>query len=79
MFAGIYPMDQSELIALRTAIDKLTLNDSSVEVNVDTTYVISQQQKCTGTVVECNFWMFRLSTSDTGDKEMTGTSPLLSL
>ena len=32
VFAGVYPMDQSETAALRSALDKLTLNDSSVTV-----------------------------------------------
>lgn len=32
VFAGLYPMDQSELPALRSALDKLMLNDASVTV-----------------------------------------------
>lgn len=35
VFAGIYPMDQSEYSALKLAINKLTLNDSSVSVSHD--------------------------------------------
>ena len=35
VFAGVYPVDQSEQPALRSAIEKLTLNDSSVSVHKD--------------------------------------------
>lgn len=35
VFAGIYPMDQSQHNLLRTAIEKLTLNDSAVTVVID--------------------------------------------
>ncbi|KAJ8981318.1 hypothetical protein NQ317_015451 [Molorchus minor] len=36
VFAGIYPMDQSQHVNLRGAIEKLTLNDSAVTVDIDT-------------------------------------------
>lgn len=35
VFAGIYPMDQSQHVNLRSAIEKLTLNDSAVTVEID--------------------------------------------
>ncbi|KAJ8262386.1 hypothetical protein GJAV_G00165860 [Gymnothorax javanicus] len=35
VFAGMYPVDQSEYTALRSAVEKLTLNDSSVTVQRD--------------------------------------------
>lgn len=35
VFAGVYPLDQSEFPALRSAIERLTLNDSSVSVQRD--------------------------------------------
>ena len=38
VFAGVYPVDQSEHLYLRSAIEKLTLNDSSVSVNPDSWY-----------------------------------------
>ena len=38
VFAGVYPMDQSETPALRSAIDKLILSDSSVTVAKETRY-----------------------------------------
>ena len=38
VFAGVYPVDQSENLYLRSAIEKLTLNDSSVSVNPDSWY-----------------------------------------
>ena len=38
VFAGVYSMDQSETAALRSAIDKLILNDASVTVAVETRY-----------------------------------------
>ena len=34
----MYPVDQSEHLYLRSAIEKLTLNDSSVSVNPDSWY-----------------------------------------
>lgn len=40
VFAGVYPMDQSQHVSLRSAIEKLTLNDSAVTVEVDSRYVI---------------------------------------
>nr|CAI5845853.1 unnamed protein product [Callosobruchus analis] len=42
VFAGIYPMDQSQHIHLRSAIEKLTLNDSAVTVDVDTSPALGQ-------------------------------------
>src|SRR4029077_14700005 len=36
VFAGIYPVDNSEFELLRTAIEKLTLNDASVSVEKKT-------------------------------------------
>lgn len=35
VFAGIYPMDQSQHVNLRSAIEKLVLNDPAVSVKVD--------------------------------------------
>ena len=35
VFAGIYPSDQSEHAALKVAIEKLTLNDGSVDVHIE--------------------------------------------
>ncbi|XP_072040035.1 translation factor Guf1, mitochondrial-like [Amphiura filiformis] len=42
VFAGIYPMDQSEYNNLRSAIDRLTLNDSSVSVSIDSSLALGQ-------------------------------------
>lgn len=39
VFAGIYPMDQSETPALRSALEKLTLNDASVSVAKESRYL----------------------------------------
>lgn len=36
VFAGIYPLDQSQHVNLRSAIEKLVLNDSAVSVATDT-------------------------------------------
>lgn len=36
VFAGIYPMDQSQHVALRSAIEKLVLNDSAVSISIET-------------------------------------------
>lgn len=38
VFAGIYPIDQSQFDRMRLAIEKLTLNDSSVAVMLETRY-----------------------------------------
>lgn len=35
VFAGVYPMDQSQHVALRSAIEKLVLNDPAVTVAID--------------------------------------------
>lgn len=37
---GLYPMDQSEYPALRSAIERLTLNDSSVSVQRDSSMAL---------------------------------------
>jgi len=42
VFAGIYPTDQGFHLNLRTAIDKLTLNDSSVTVQPDNSAALGQ-------------------------------------
>lgn len=42
VFAGIYPFDQSQHVALRTAIEKLTLNDSAVTVATDVSPALGQ-------------------------------------
>lgn len=40
VFAGIYPMDQSEYPGLCSAIETLTLNDSSVTVQRDSSLAL---------------------------------------
>ncbi|XP_058252697.1 translation factor Guf1, mitochondrial isoform X2 [Hemibagrus wyckioides] len=40
VFAGIYPTDQSEYPSLRSAVEKLTLNDSSVMVQKDSSLAL---------------------------------------
>uniref|UniRef100_A0A2K5BY35 GTP binding elongation factor GUF1 n=1 Tax=Aotus nancymaae TaxID=37293 RepID=A0A2K5BY35_AOTNA len=40
VFAGIYPVDQSEYNNLKSAIEKLTLNDSSVTVHRDSSLAL---------------------------------------
>ncbi|XP_067950104.1 translation factor GUF1, mitochondrial-like [Watersipora subatra] len=42
VFAGVFPMDQSEFSALQDAITKLTLNDASVAINVDHSAALGQ-------------------------------------
>ncbi|XP_052795054.1 translation factor Guf1, mitochondrial-like isoform X2 [Mya arenaria] len=42
VYAGVYPIDQSQLALLKVAMDKLTLNDSSVEVHINTSAVLGQ-------------------------------------
>ncbi|GFY48676.1 translation factor GUF1 homolog, mitochondrial [Trichonephila inaurata madagascariensis] len=42
VFAGIFPSDQSKTQDLRTAIEKLILNDSSVSVSLDTSPALGQ-------------------------------------
>ena len=41
VFAGVYPLDQSQHVELRNAIDKLTLNDSAVTVTIDSRLIPS--------------------------------------
>lgn len=41
VFAGIYPLDQSQHVELRNAIDKLILNDSAVTVTIDSRLILS--------------------------------------
>ncbi|XP_077465052.1 translation factor Guf1, mitochondrial [Stigmatopora argus] len=40
VFAGMYPLDQSEYPGLRSAIERLTLNDSSVTVQKDSSLAL---------------------------------------
>lgn len=42
VFAGIYPADQSQHVQLRTALDKLTLNDSAVTLTPDSSPALGQ-------------------------------------
>ncbi|XP_030621594.1 translation factor Guf1, mitochondrial [Chanos chanos] len=40
VFAGMYPVDQSEYVGLRSAVEKLSLNDSSVTVQRDSSLAL---------------------------------------
>lgn len=42
VFAGVFPLDQSQNPVLRTAIEKLTLNDPAVSVKQDTSPALGQ-------------------------------------
>ncbi|XP_075158530.1 translation factor waclaw [Haematobia irritans] len=42
VFAGVFPADQSKHVALRSAIDKLILNDSAVTMKVDSSPALGQ-------------------------------------
>lgn len=42
VFAGVYPSDQSQHVALRSAIDKLCLTDSAVTVTIDSSPALGQ-------------------------------------
>ncbi|XP_025271361.1 translation factor GUF1 homolog, mitochondrial [Camponotus floridanus] len=42
VFAGVYPMDQSQFVSLQTAIDKLTLNDSAVTVTLESSVALGR-------------------------------------
>ncbi|BFZ15133.1 hypothetical protein BsWGS_18172 [Bradybaena similaris] len=42
VFAGMFPSDQSDFLSLRSAIEKLTLNDRSVQVKVDNSPALGQ-------------------------------------
>lgn len=41
VFAGVYPMDQSQFVSLQAAIDKLILNDSAVSVTLESRYKLT--------------------------------------
>ncbi|XP_073827971.1 translation factor waclaw isoform X2 [Musca autumnalis] len=42
VYAGVFPSDQSKHVALRSAIDKLILNDSAVTMKVDSSPALGQ-------------------------------------
>ncbi|XP_033251162.1 translation factor waclaw, mitochondrial [Drosophila miranda] len=42
VFAGVFPVDQSKHVALRSAIEKMVLNDSAVTVKVDSSPALGQ-------------------------------------
>ncbi|XP_072757177.1 translation factor GUF1 homolog, mitochondrial [Anoplolepis gracilipes] len=42
VFAGVYPMDQSQFVSLQAAIDKLTLNDSAVTVTLESSVALGR-------------------------------------
>lgn len=42
VFAGLYPMETGEYPAMRVAVEKLTLNDSSVSVHRDSSVALGQ-------------------------------------
>ncbi|XP_043262182.1 translation factor GUF1 homolog, mitochondrial isoform X1 [Colletes gigas] len=42
VFSGVYPLDQSQFGTMRTAIEKLTLNDSGVSIASDSSVALGQ-------------------------------------
>ena len=42
VFAGVYPFNQSETKELKAAIERLTLNDRSVSVNMESSLALGQ-------------------------------------
>ncbi|XP_058789262.1 translation factor GUF1 homolog, mitochondrial isoform X2 [Phymastichus coffea] len=42
VFAGVYPMDQSQYLSLQSAIEKLTLNDNAVSVTKESSPALGQ-------------------------------------
>ncbi|XP_037943999.1 translation factor waclaw, mitochondrial [Teleopsis dalmanni] len=42
VFAGVFPADQSKHVHLRSAIEKLALNDSAVTINIDSSPALGQ-------------------------------------
>ena len=47
VFAGLFPSDQSEFVGLRSAVERLTLNDSSVSIHSDSRSVsLKLQYSC---------------------------------
>ncbi|CAL7948862.1 unnamed protein product [Xylocopa violacea] len=42
VFSGVYPIDKSQFEAMRAAIEKLTLNDSSVSVTLESSVALGQ-------------------------------------
>ncbi|XP_030377918.1 translation factor waclaw, mitochondrial [Scaptodrosophila lebanonensis] len=42
VFAGVFPVDQSKHVSLRSAIEKMVLNDSAVTVKVDSSPALGQ-------------------------------------
>ncbi|KAG8303117.1 Translation factor guf1 mitochondrial, partial [Homalodisca vitripennis] len=42
VYAGVYPMDQSQHVSMRSAIEKLALNDPAVTVTIDSSPALGQ-------------------------------------
>lgn len=42
VFAGVYPFNQSETKELKAALERLTLNDRSVSVNMESSLALGQ-------------------------------------
>ncbi|XP_072352784.1 translation factor Guf1, mitochondrial isoform X2 [Scyliorhinus torazame] len=57
VFAGMYPVDQSEYTNLRKAVEKLTLNDSSVTVHRDSSPALGAGWRCFTKCTLLLFWL----------------------
>ena len=74
VFAGVYPSDQSLLPNMRRAIQKLTLNDSSVEVRTDNSVALGQGWRI-GFLGLLHMDVFKQRLSQEYDTEVIITTP----
>lgn len=74
VFAGVYPSDQSLLLDLRKAIEKLKLNDSSVDVHTDNSAALGQGWRI-GFLGLLHMDVFKQRLSQEYDTEVIMTTP----
>ena len=74
VFAGLYPMDASEYQQLSESLDRLTLNDSSVSVQKETSHSLGQGFRL-GFLGTLHMDVFRQRLEDEHDTTIINTSP----
>ncbi|GAB6019436.1 Translation factor guf1 mitochondrial [Chamberlinius hualienensis] len=74
VYAGIFPLDQTQLQDLRTAIEKLTLNDSSVTISIETSPALGQGWRL-GFLGLLHMEVFNQRLSQEYDTEVIVTAP----
>ncbi|XP_064388775.1 translation factor GUF1, mitochondrial-like isoform X2 [Halichondria panicea] len=77
VFAGVFPMDSNDFPYLRTAVDKLALNDSSVSVYPDSSVALGQGWRL-GFLGLLHMDVFRQRLEEEYDASVIVTSPSVS-